>query len=83
MIPGRSEARNVGRIDDLEMLDPPAPVVAVLLRQRLVDGDDLRIGGIADRVGRDLEARRGRRFGEFSISASEWNCSPRVSGLSA
>jgi hypothetical protein len=56
--PGRREARDVRRVDDLEMLDPPAPVGAILLRQLLVDRNDLRVGGIADRVGRDLEARR-------------------------
>ena len=38
------------------MLDPPAPVAAVPARKLLVQADDLRIGGIADRVDRELEA---------------------------
>ena len=33
---GRGEARDVGWINDLEMLDPPAPVAAILLGQYLV-----------------------------------------------
>ena len=37
---------------------------AIFCRQLLVDTDDLRIGGVADRMGRDLEAGRGGRIGE-------------------
>ena len=38
------------------MLDPPAPRRAKALRQLLVRADYLRIGGVADRMGRDLIA---------------------------
>ena len=54
----RREARNVGRIGDLEMLDPPAPVAAVFFRQLLINRNDLRVRGIADGMGRDLETVR-------------------------
>ena len=38
---------------------------AIFLRQLLVDANDLRIGGIADRVRRDLESGRGGGVGEL------------------
>jgi hypothetical protein len=61
--PGRREPCDVSRVGDLKMLDPPPPVTAVFLRQLLVGGDDLRIGRIADGMGRDLESVRcGRLF---------------------
>ena len=50
-----AEPRQIGRIDDLRVLDPPAPI-ALVGRRELVDGvQHHRIGAVADRVNRDLE----------------------------
>ncbi len=49
------EARQVRRVDDLGMLDPPAPVAFVGVRQFLDRGQQFGIGGVADRVDGDLE----------------------------
>ena len=46
------------------MLDAPAPVAPVFPRQFLVDRDDLSVGRVADRVGRDLETSRSGGVGE-------------------
>jgi hypothetical protein len=54
------KARDVGRIDDLEMLDPPAAVAPVFARELLINADHLRIGRIADGVRCGLEAGGGR-----------------------
>ena len=51
-----TEAGNVGDVDDLRMLDPPAPVAGVGPRQLLDSAQHLRVGGVADRVHRELEA---------------------------
>ena len=50
------EARQIGGIDDLGMFDPPAPIALVGVRQFLDRAQHLIVGGIADRVDRDLEA---------------------------
>ena len=50
------EALEIGRIDDLGMLDPPAAVALVGERELLDRIEQLRVGGVADRVDRDLEA---------------------------
>ncbi len=54
-----AETRQVRRIDDLGMLDPPAAVALIGLGE-FVDGvEHLRIGGVANGVDRDLEAVHG------------------------
>ena len=63
--PGGLEARQVGRIGDLQMLDPPAPRRAIAFGQTFVRPDDLRIGGITDGVDRELIAARRRQTGLF------------------
>ena len=51
-----AETRNVGRIDDLGVFDPPAPVTAVSRRELLDRAQHCGIGFIADRMHCDLEA---------------------------
>ena len=53
--PGLRQPPDVGRIENLGMFDPPAAVGAIGLAQFLIRTDDLRIGGIADGMHRDLE----------------------------
>ena len=82
--PGLGDARDVGRIDHLDMLDPPAAVALEALAEVLIGRDHLRVGGIADRMDGGLETRLGRRASiGRAARASVRNCSPRVSGLSA
>ena len=50
-----TEARNVRRIDDLGVFDPPAPVTAVSRCELLDRAQHCGIGFIADRMHRDLE----------------------------
>ena len=49
------EARQIGRIDDLGMLDPPAPVAPIGGGKLLDRVEQSGIGLVADRVDRDLE----------------------------
>ena len=53
------DPRQVGGVDQLDMLDPEAAVAGEGRAGTLISGNDHRIGGIADRVGRDLQAKLG------------------------
>jgi len=55
-----ADPRQVGAINDLRMLDPPAAVETIFRVQPLVRADDLRIGCIADGVRRNLKTARCR-----------------------
>ena len=78
-----SDARQVRAVDDLRMLDPPAPVRPIFAVQPFVGADDLRVGGIANGVRGDLEPAC--RCGVLSRPQLGVACSrlPVVSGLSA
>src|SRR3546814_1987081 len=51
-----AEAREIGGVDDLRVLDPPAAIALVGVRHRLDRIERLGVGLVADRVDRDLEA---------------------------
>jgi len=56
---GSGHSRNVRRVDDLDMLDPPAAVAGVGLGKLFEGPDDLCIGGVADGVDSQLETHAG------------------------
>ena len=57
--PGGLQPREVFRVGDLEMLDPVASARAIALGQRFEHADHLVVGGVADRVDRQLPAALG------------------------
>ena len=76
--------RQVRAIDDLRMFDPPAAVRAIFAVQPFIGADDLRVGGVADRVRRDLETVRRRRVVQRAQLGVRMELVARgVSGLSA
>ncbi len=61
---------DVGGIDDLRMLDAPAAVAGIGAGQLLDRAEHLGVGGVADRVDRDLEAVQRRAAHEVAELAS-------------
>jgi hypothetical protein len=57
--PGRLEARQIARVGDLQMLDPPAPRLSQTAGELLEHADHIVIGLVADRVDRELAAAVG------------------------
>ena len=72
----------VGAVDDLRMLDPPAAIGPIFAVELFVDADHLRVRGIADGMGRELESGAAALSSCASKLGVEWSWLPVVPGAS-